>query len=63
LKAITIHPAQIIGVSDRVGSLEAGKDADVVVFDGHPLDYRTVVDLVLVDGQVAYRRPGETPAS
>ncbi|HSJ58596.1 MAG TPA: amidohydrolase [Anaerolineae bacterium] len=63
LKAITIYPAQIIGVSDRVGSLEAGKDADVVVFDGHPLDYRTVVDLVLVDGQVAYRRPEETPES
>jgi imidazolonepropionase-like amidohydrolase len=33
-----------------------GKDADVVVFSGHPLDYRTVVDLVLVDGQVAYER-------
>jgi imidazolonepropionase-like amidohydrolase len=56
LKAITINAAEIIGVEDRVGSLEAGKDADVVVFDGHPFDYRTVVDLVLVDGQVAYRR-------
>jgi len=56
LKAITIYPAEIIGVADRVGSLEAGKDADVVVFDGHPLDYRTVVVLVLVNGQVAYRR-------
>jgi imidazolonepropionase-like amidohydrolase len=56
LKGITIYPAEIIGVADRVGSLEAGKDADVVVFDGHPLDYRTVVELVLVDGQVAYRR-------
>ena len=56
LKAITINAAEIIGVEDRVGSLEAGKDADVVVFDGHPFDYRAVVDLVLVDGQVAYRR-------
>jgi imidazolonepropionase-like amidohydrolase len=54
LKAITINAAEIIGVADRVGSLEIGKDADIVVFDGHPLDYRTVVDLVLVDGQVAY---------
>jgi imidazolonepropionase-like amidohydrolase len=56
LKAITITAAEIIGVADRVGSLEPGKDADVVVFSGHPLDYRTVVDLVLVDGQVAYQR-------
>jgi imidazolonepropionase-like amidohydrolase len=59
LKAITINAAEIIGVDDRVGSLEAGKDADIVVFNGHPLDYRTVVDLVLVDGQVAYMREEE----
>jgi imidazolonepropionase-like amidohydrolase len=56
LKAITINPAEIIGVADRVGSLEVGKDADLVVFSGHPFDYRTVTDLVLVDGQVAYKR-------
>jgi imidazolonepropionase-like amidohydrolase len=56
LKAITINPAEIIGVADRVGSLEVGKDADLVVFSGHPFDYRTMVELVLVDGQVAYKR-------
>ena len=56
LKAITINPAEIIGVADRVGSLEAGKDADLVVFSGHPFDYRSVAELVLVDGQVAYKR-------
>ena len=56
LKAITINAAEIIGVADRVGSLEVGKDADLVVFSGHPFDYRTVVELVLVDGQVAYKR-------
>jgi imidazolonepropionase-like amidohydrolase len=55
LKAITINAAEIIGVADRVGSLEAGKDADIVVFSGHPLDYRTVADLVLVDGQIAHQ--------
>ena len=59
LKAITIHGAEIIGVEDVIGSLEAGKDADIVVFDGHPFDYRTKVDLVLVDGQVAYMRQDE----
>ena len=56
LKAITINPAEVIGVADRVGSLEAGKDADLVIFSGHPFDYRTVAELVLVDGQVAYKR-------
>jgi imidazolonepropionase-like amidohydrolase len=56
LKAITINPAEIIGVADRVGSLELGKDADLVIFSGHPFDYRSVAELVLVDGQVAYKR-------
>jgi imidazolonepropionase-like amidohydrolase len=56
LQAITINPAEIIGVADRVGSLEVGKDADVVIFSGHPFDYRTVAELVIVDGQVAYKR-------
>jgi imidazolonepropionase-like amidohydrolase len=56
LRAVTINPAEIIGVADRVGSLEPGKDADVVVFSGHPFDYRTVAELVIVDGQVAHKR-------
>ncbi len=56
LKAITINAARVIGIEDRVGSLEVGKDADIVVFDGHPLDYRTVVEMVLIDGQVSYQK-------
>jgi imidazolonepropionase-like amidohydrolase len=60
LKAITINPARIIGVEDRVGSLEVGKDADIVVFSGHPFDYRTVADLVLVDGQVVHIQEEES---
>ena len=59
LKAITIHAAEIIGVDDRVGSLEVGKDADIVIFGGHPFDYRTLPELVLVDGQVAHIRETE----
>jgi len=58
LKAITINPAEIIGIADRVGSLTAGKDADIVVFRGHPLDYRSVPELVLIDGRVEYARAG-----
>jgi imidazolonepropionase-like amidohydrolase len=56
LKAITINAAKVIGVEHRIGSLEAGKDADLVVLSGHPFDYLTMVDLVLIDGQVAYLR-------
>jgi imidazolonepropionase-like amidohydrolase len=59
LKAITINAAEVIGVADRVGSLEVGKDADIVVLSGDPLDYRTVTELVLIDGEVAYVREEE----
>lgn len=61
LKAITINAAEIIGIADRVGSLEVGKDADLVVFSGHPFEYQTVVELVLVDGRVAHKRGEEAP--
>ena len=50
LEAITINAAANCGLQDRVGSLKAGKDADVVVFDGHPLDFRTKVKHVLING-------------
>jgi imidazolonepropionase-like amidohydrolase len=59
LKAITINAAEVIGVDERIGSLEVGKDADIVVLTGHPFDYRSVVDLVLVDGQVAFQRESD----
>jgi imidazolonepropionase-like amidohydrolase len=59
LKAITIYPAEVIGVDERIGSLEVGKDADVVVFSGHPFDYRTVAELVLIDGQPVYQQEEE----
>jgi len=59
LRAITIVPAEIIGVEKRVGSLEAGKDADVVVFSHHPFDYQAVAEIVLVDGEVVYKREVE----
>jgi imidazolonepropionase-like amidohydrolase len=59
LKAVTINAAEIIGVEERVGSLEVGKDADVVVFSGHPFDYLAVPELVLVNGEVAYKKESE----
>ena len=56
LRAITIHAAEVIGLSGRIGSLAPGKDADVVLFDGHPLETRTRASLVIVGGEVAYER-------
>ena len=54
LKAITINPAEHIGVADRVGSLEVGKDADVVITNGCPFEVMTEVRAVFIDGvQVA----------
>jgi imidazolonepropionase-like amidohydrolase len=57
LRAITITPAKILGIDDRVGSLSKGKDADVVVFDGDPFEYTSHVQQVMVQGMVTYRRP------
>ena len=54
LKSITINAARIVGIDDRVGSLEVGKDADVAVFSGHPLDFRTRCVLTVVNGKVAH---------
>lgn len=54
LKAITINPAEIIGVADRVGSIEKGKDADLRILDGDPLELQTKVEKVIIDGEIAY---------
>lgn len=56
LRAITIHAAQICNVADRVGSLEVGKDADIAVFDGNPLEVFTETYCTLIEGEVVYRQ-------
>ncbi len=56
LKAITITPARMLGLDDRIGSLEEGKDADILILNGSPLDYRTYVEQAIVAGKVAYDR-------
>ena len=55
LRSITINAAKICGVSDRVGSLEPGKDGDVVIFDGNPLEVFTSALCTIIDGKVVYR--------
>lgn len=52
LQAITINPARHIGIEDRVGSLEAGKDADLVLTDGSPFEVSTQAVRVYIDGKL-----------
>jgi len=56
LKAITINAAQLTEIDKRVGSLEKGKDADVIIMDGHPLELKTRVVTTIISGQVVYER-------
>jgi imidazolonepropionase-like amidohydrolase len=54
LKMITLNPAWIVGVDDRVGSIEVGKDADLVIWEGYPLSSYGVPEKVLIDGDVYF---------
>lgn len=56
LRAITLTPAETLGVQDRVGSLDKGKDADFVVWSGHPFQIRSRVEEVYVEGEKVYSR-------
>jgi len=65
LRAITMDAADILGVADRVGSIEVGKDADLAVLTGDPLGTQTVVQMAISDGRIAYERkpPEQTNAA
>ena len=54
LKAITLHAAQICGVADRVGSLEQGKDADIAIFSGNPMEVFTKTLFTIINGEIVY---------
>ena len=57
LKSITINPAEIVGIDDRVGSIQVGKDADIVIFDGNPIkDLDSKTYMTIVDGKIVYSR-------
>lgn len=56
LASLTIVPARILGLADRVGSIEVGKDADLLILNGPPLDYRTWVEQAMIGGKVFYDR-------
>ena len=55
LKSITINAAKIIGQDDKIGSIEKGKDADIVIFDGDPFEYLTHVCTVITNGEVTHQ--------
>ncbi|MFN2531489.1 MAG: amidohydrolase family protein [Pyrinomonadaceae bacterium] len=56
LRLITINPAIQLGIQDRVGSLEVGKDADLVIWNGHPLSVYSRVDTTFIDGSIFFDR-------
>ena len=60
LALVTINPAKQLRIDDRVGSLEVGKDADVVIWTHHPLSTYAIVERTYIDGQLYYDRQGET---
>jgi imidazolonepropionase-like amidohydrolase len=62
LKAITVYPAQIMGIHNRVGSLEKGKDADLVILSGLPFEAGTRVDATIVNGKICWKRELEKVA-
>ena len=59
LKAITLHPAWMLGIDDRVGSIEVGKDADLALFSRHPFDIYTLVQRTWIDGRLVFHRSAD----
>ena len=52
---MTINAAKICGTDNRVGSIEVGKDADIAIFDGNPMETFTKTLMTIIDGKVVYR--------
>jgi len=55
-QAVTINAARLNHIEDRIGSIEIGKDADIVIWDGHPLHYLTKTEYVFVNGEIAHQK-------
>ncbi len=56
LKAITINAAKLTGIDQSTGSIDIGKDADLLVYDGHPFEFRSKLEYVLINGKVVHER-------
>ena len=60
LAMVTINPARELGIDDRMGSIEVGKDADIAIFNAHPFDGFARCELALVDGEVHFQRKNKS---
>ena len=56
LEAITINPAKVLGIDNRVGSIEVGKDADIVIWDNDPFELQSNVLVTIIDGKIVYEK-------
>ena len=56
LEAITINPAKVLGIDDKVGSIEVGKDADIVIWDNNPFEINSHVLYTIIDGKIVYKK-------
>ncbi|MHC5543963.1 amidohydrolase family protein, partial [Singulisphaera rosea] len=56
LSLVTINPARELGLQDRIGSIEVGKDGDISLFNAHPFDAFARCELAVIDGEVAFQR-------
>ena len=56
LKSLTINAAEILGIAEQVGSIEQGKDADLVILNGDPLELTSIIEMVIINGNIVYQR-------
>lgn len=56
LRSVTINAAEILGIAERLGSIEPGKDADLVILSGDPLELTSGVEMVIIDGNIVYQK-------
>ena len=56
LEAITINPARVLGIDNKVGSIEVGKDADIVIWDNNPFEINSHVLYTIIDGKIVYKK-------
>ncbi len=57
LRMVTLNAAEMLGIEDRIGSIEVGKDADFMILEGHPFDYRVLPLMVFIDGELVHQGP------
>jgi imidazolonepropionase-like amidohydrolase len=54
LKMITLNPAKMLGIDDRVGSIDVGKDADIAIFNGHPFSVYSKPEMTIIEGEIYF---------